>query len=201
VSLSWPLIGRTEEMRTIDAAMSASALSGILVCGAAGVGKSRLSREALSAAASQGCETRWTVGTASARAIPLGAFTAWAPSGVTDTFQLLQGVIESLASASGSAKVVLGVDDVHLLDDLSIFVVHQIVQRGAAKVILTVRDGAPIPAAIQELWTAGQFDRLDLKQLSLDETAALLSAALEGSVDSDAVEAHPRKRSVSTQHR
>lgn len=188
VRLSWPLIGRTEEMRTIEAAISSSAVSGILVCGAPGVGKSRISREALAAAASQGCETRWTVGTASARAIPLGAFTAWAPTGVTDTFQLLQGVIESLASASTSAKVVLGVDDVHLLDELSTFVVHQIVQRGAAKVILTIRDSAPIPPAIQELWTAGQFDRLDLKQLSLDETAELLSAALDGSVDPNAAQ-------------
>ena len=84
--------------------------------------------------------------------------------------------------------MVLGVDDVHLLDDLSTFVVHQIVQRGAAKVILTVRDGEPIPPAIQEIWKAGQFDRLDLQQLSLDETTALLSATLEGSVDSDAAE-------------
>ena len=82
----------------------------------------------------------------------------------------------------------MGVDDVHLLDDLSTFVVHQIVQRGAAKVILTVRDGAPIPAAIQEIWKAGQFDRLDLQQLSLDETTTLLSATLEGSVDSDAAQ-------------
>lgn len=186
--LSWPLIGRIEEMRTIGAAISPSAVAGVLVCGAPGVGKSRIAREALAAAASQGCETRWTVGTASARAIPLGAFTAWAPTGVTDTFQLLQGVIESLASASASAEVVLGVDDVHLLDDLSTFVVHQIVQRGAAKVILTVRDNAPIPPAIQELWTAGQFDRLDLKQLSLDETAELLSAALDGAVDLDAAQ-------------
>ena len=32
----------------------------------------------------------------SARAIPLGAFTAWARSGITDTVQLLRGVIESL---------------------------------------------------------------------------------------------------------
>jgi len=127
------------------------------------------------------------VGTSSARALPLGAFTAWAPSGVTDTFQLLRVVIESL-TASTAASVVLGVDDIHLLDDLSTFVVHQIVQQSAAKVILTVRDGAPIPAAIQELWTAGHFDRLDVKQLSLDETATLLSAALEGSVDSDAVQ-------------
>jgi DNA-binding CsgD family transcriptional regulator len=189
VHLSWPLIGRTEEMRAIKAAISAPAVSGVLICGAEGVGKSRIAREGLSAAASQGCETRLTAGTSSAREIPLGAFTAWAPSGVTDTVQLLQGVIESLTAATSSAaKVVLGVDDVHLLDDLSTFVVHQIVQRGAAKVILTVRDGEPIPPAIQEIWKTGEFDRLDLQQLSLDETTALLSATLEGSVDSEAAQ-------------
>ena len=152
------------------------------------MGKSRIAREALSAAASQGCETRWAVGTSSARAIPLGAFTAWAPSGVTDTVQLLRGVIESLTAASSGATVVVGVDDVHLLDDLSTFVVHQIVQRGAAKVVLTVRDGEPIPAAIQEIWKVGQFDRLDLQPLSLDETTTLLSATLGGSVDPDAAQ-------------
>jgi DNA-binding CsgD family transcriptional regulator len=186
--LTWPLIGRMEEMRAIEAATSASDVAGILVCGPAGAGKSRIAREALSAAASQGCETHWIVGTSSARAIPLGAFTAWAPSGVTDTFQLLRGVIESLTASSATAKVVLGVDDVHLLDDLSTFVVHQIVQQGAAKVILTVRDGAPIPPAVQEVWTAGQFDRLDLQQLSLDETTMLLAATLEGSVDPGAAQ-------------
>src|SRR4029453_16381942 len=112
--LSWPLIGRTAEMRTIEAAISASAVSGILICGAAGVGKSRIAREALSAAASQGCETRWTVGTSSAREVPLGAFTAWAPSGVTDTFQLLRGVIESL-TAGPSAGGVSGGESAPLL--------------------------------------------------------------------------------------
>jgi DNA-binding CsgD family transcriptional regulator len=186
--LSWPLIGRTGEMRAIAAAVSGSAVSGILICGPSGVGKSRIAREALSAAASQGCETRWTVGTSSARAIPLGAFTAWAPSGVTDTVQLLRGVIESLTAAPSAAKVVLGVDDVHLLDDLSTFVVHQIVQEGAAKVVLTARAGVPIPAAIQELSTAGQFDRLDLEPLPPDETTTLLAAGLEGPVDSDAAQ-------------
>jgi DNA-binding CsgD family transcriptional regulator/post-segregation antitoxin (ccd killing protein) len=186
VRLSWPLIGRTGELGAVEAAISASTVSGVLVCGTAGVGKSRIVREALAAAAAQGCETRWTAGTSSARAIPLGAFSAWAPSGVTDTFQLLRGVIESLTTGSSTAEVILGIDDVHLLDELSIFVVHQIVQRGAAKVILTVRDDEAIPAAIQEIWTTGQFDRLDLKPLSLDETAKLLSAALEGPVDCDA---------------
>jgi DNA-binding CsgD family transcriptional regulator len=173
-------------MRTIEAAMTASDVSGVVVCGAAGVGKSRIAREALSAAAARGCETRWTVGTSSARAIPLGAFTAWAPSGVTDTVQLLRGVVESLTAASSGAKVIVGVDDVHLLDDLSTFVVHQIVQRGAAKVILTVRDGASISNAIQEIWKVAQFERLDLQPLSPDETTTLLSATLGGSVDADA---------------
>lgn len=181
--LSWPLTGRTEETAAIGAALLASDASGILIYGAAGVGKSRIAREALSAGESQGCECRWAAGTSSARAIPLGAFTAWAPSGVTDTVQLLRGVIESLTASPLGVRVVLCVDDVHLLDDLSIFVVHQIVQRGAAKVILTIRDGESITAAVQEIWTVGQFDRLDLQPLSLDETTTLLSATLEGPVD------------------
>src|SRR5271156_6829029 len=175
-------------MAAIEAAILASDASGIVVYGAAGVGKSRIAREALSATESQGCECRRAVGTSSARAIPLGAFTAWAPSGVTDTVQLLRGVIESLTAASSDATVVVCVDDVHLLDDLSIFVVHQIMQRGAAKVLLTVLDGEPIPAAVQEIWKGGRFERLDLQPLSLDEATTLLSATLGGSVDSDAAQ-------------
>ncbi len=181
--MRWPLIGRSEEMRAIEAAVLASDVSGIVIYGAAGVGKSRIVREALSAAEAQGREIRLAFGTSSARAIPLGAFSAWAESGVTDTVQLLRGVIDSLTSAAAGAMVAVCIDDVHLLDDLSIFVVHQIVQRGAAKVILTIRDGEPITPAVQEIWTAGQFDRLDLQPLSLDETAALLSATLDGPVD------------------
>ena len=142
----------------------------------------------LSTVASHGGETHWTAGSTSALAIPLGAFTAWAPSGVSDTVQLLQGVIESLTAAPSATAVVVGVDDVNLLDDLSIFVVHQIVQRGAAKVILTVRDGVQIPTAIREILKDGQFDRLDLQQLSLDETTALLSETLAGPVDADAAQ-------------
>ena len=186
--LSWPLVGRSEEMRAIEAAIVASDVSGVVICGAAGVGKSRIAREALSAAVSHGFEGRWAVGASAARAIPLGAFTAWAQPGVTDTHQLLGGVMESLTAAPSGTSVVLGVDDVHLLDDLSIFVLHQIVRRGAAKVVLTIRDGDPIDTAVQEIWAVGEFDRLDLQPMSLDETTALLSATLAGPVDPDAAQ-------------
>ena len=173
-------------MRLIEAALSDPGSSGIVICGAAGVGKSRIAREALESAASRGCVTHWAVGTSCARTLPLGAFTAWARSDGTDTVQLVRGVIESLTAAAPGTTVVVGVDDVHLLDDLSTFVVHQIVQRSAAKVVLTVRDGEPIPTGTQELWKAGQFDRLDLQPLPPDETTTLLSATLGGSMDSHA---------------
>ncbi len=181
--LSWPLIGRSEQLRTIKTAVAASDTPGIVVCGAAGVGKSRIAREALSAAVSRGWEGRWAVGTSAARAIPLGAFTAWSQPGVTDTLQLPRAVMEALTTAPSGVPVVLAVDDVQLLDDLSVFVLLQIVQRGAAKVMLTVRAGDPIPPAVQEIWKIGQFERIDLQPLSLDETTTLLSATLAGPVD------------------
>ena len=183
---AWPLTGRSEEMRIIEAALSASDLSGIVVCGAAGVGKSRIGREALTSAASRGCETRWAIGTSSARAVPLGAFATWARSDVTDPLQLVPGVIESLTSAPRGTTVVVGVDDAHLLDDLSTFVLHQIVHRHATKVLLTIRDGEPISAGLQEIWKGGQLDRLDMQPLSRDETTMLVSATLGESLDPDA---------------
>jgi DNA-binding CsgD family transcriptional regulator len=186
VHLSWPLIGRSEELVLITGALSDPDSSGIVVGGAAGVGKSRIAREALATAASRGCETRWSVGTSSARALPLGAFTAWVSSAEPDTLQLVRGVIESLSSAPPGTTVVVGVDDAHLLDDLSTFVLHQIVQRRVAKVLLTIRDGEPISAGLQEIWQGGQIERLDLQPLPRDETTMLVSATLGGSLEPDA---------------
>ena len=150
VRLTWPLTGRSKEMRLIEAGLSDRDCSGIVVCGGAGVGKSRVAREATAQAASRGCEVRWAVATTSAQTLPLGALAAWAGSAGGDGVQLVGGVIESLTCAPDGATVVVGVDDAPLLDDLSIFVVHQIVQRRAAKVVLTVRDGETVPA-VQEV--------------------------------------------------
>ena len=102
----------------------------------------------------------------SARKLPLGAFAPWAASTGSDRLQLVRGVIESVTAAPPGTTVVLGVDDVHLLDELSTFVLHQIVQREAAKVVLTLRDGERVPTEVYEIWQGGQFDRLDLQPLS-----------------------------------
>jgi DNA-binding CsgD family transcriptional regulator len=184
--LAWPLTGRSEEMRLIDAALETPGQSGVVVCGVPGVGKSRLAREVLSRAAPRGWETRWAVGTNSARTLPLGAFADWAEPVRGDNLQLVRGVIESLTAAAPGVRVVIGIDDVNVLDDLSVFVLQQIVQREAARLVLTVRHWEPVPEAVREIWQGGQFERLDLQPLSRAESAVLVSAALGGRLDPDA---------------
>ena len=146
------------------------------------MGKSRIAREALSTARSTAWDVRWAFGTTSARTLPLGAFASWENLAGNDTGVLMRSVIDALTSPILGC-VVLGVDDVHLLDALSAFVLHQIVKRRAAKVVLTVRDGEPVPPEIEQLWQADTFDRLKLKPLAGNDIASLLSATLEGSVD------------------
>ena len=186
VHLTWPLVGREEELRILEAAMADPELSGFILCGAAGVGKSRIAREALTSLAARGYETRWVVGTSAARTLPLGAFASWVRSPITADLQLVGSVISQLTDVAPSTKVVVGVDDAHLLDDLSIFVVHQIIQRRAAKVVLTLRDDELVPESTQEIWKMGRFDRLDVQPLSREETTALVAAALGGVLDPDA---------------
>jgi DNA-binding CsgD family transcriptional regulator len=183
--MTWPLTGRTEELGILAAALSDPELCGVIVCGAAGVGKSRVAREALALAAANGSETRWTVGTSVARALPLGAFASWVRQPITADLQLVGAVISQLTDGSPGVPVVIGVDDVHLLDDLSIFVVDQIIARGAAKFVLTLRDDEPTPEATQEIWRVGRFDRLDLQPLSREETGTLVAVTLGGALDPD----------------
>jgi DNA-binding CsgD family transcriptional regulator len=188
VPLAWPLTGRSKELRLIEAAISDRDSSGIVIRGEAGVGKSRMAREALAIAASNGHDVRWIVGTSSARSLPLGALASWASPENGEGLTLVRGIVASLTGTSDGKTAILFVDDAALLDDLSTFVVHQIISQRAAKVVLTVRDGEPVPPATQELWQGGQFDRLDLEPLSRDDTAALVSATVGGLVDPLAAE-------------
>ncbi|AFM15376.1 transcriptional regulator, luxR family [Mycolicibacterium chubuense NBB4] len=186
--LAWPLIGRSKETRLILAALHDPNSAGIVVSGAAGVGKSRIARETLSVAASQGWVVRWVTGTSAARSLPLGALTPLVPSTSVDALEVLRSVIAALTAVPDGRPLVLGVDDAPLLDDLSTLVLHQIIQQRLAKVLLIVRSGEPVPPATQELCKAGDFDRLYVQPLSATETASLVSQTLGGPVDPAAAE-------------
>lgn len=188
VSPEWQLTGRAEELRFIDAATRPrTGARGMVLAGSAGVGKTRLAREALARAAQRGAAVRWVVATSSARAMPLGVFANLLESVGGDPAQVVRRATDALLAGAGRAGVVVGVDDAHLLDELSAMVVHQLVLRSAATVVLTVRTGEPAPDAVTALWKDGQLDRLEVQPLSEPETAALLAAALGAPLDSAGV--------------
>jgi DNA-binding NarL/FixJ family response regulator len=181
----WPLTGRAEELSVINGLTRHHAgAAGVVLAGTAGVGKTRLAREALAIAKQRGALTRWVVGTASARALPLGAFAATLGVVGPDPARLVRQASTALLAGGGKAGVVIGVDDAHLLDELSATLVHQLVLRRAASVVLTLRTAETAPDAVTALWKDGHLSRLELQPLSPNETTALLEAALGGAIDS-----------------
>lgn len=156
-----------------------------MLAGAAGVGKTRLAREALAVARRHGRPTRWVVATGSSNTVPLGAFAEFAGSFGRDPVRWVQDVIDALTAGAEPMATVVGIDDAHLLDDLSALVVHQLVRRRLATVVLTVRTGsaATTAEAITSLWKDESLIRIDLQPLSAAEIAVLVASALGGDVE------------------
>lgn len=166
-----------------DATRASGAQSrGIVVSGSAGVGKTRVAREAVAACPPLGARRHWIVGTASARSVPLGAFADIASDFGPDPLRRVREVIDGLVGDRRDGTVILGVDDAHLLDDLSAFAVHQLVTRRLVTMILTTRSGEQPPDAITAIWKDQHLQRLELQPLSLDETTRLLEHVLDGPV-------------------
>ncbi|MGV9868849.1 LuxR family transcriptional regulator, partial [Rhodococcus koreensis] len=180
----WPLTGRAEELSLISEAIRGGKSSGIVVAGAAGVGKTRLVREALADAASRGIRTRWIAATQSAQSVPLGAFTEVVSNFGPDPGLRVREVIDALIGTDQDERGVIGIDDAHLLDDLSALVVHQLALRKVVRLVINVRSGEPAPDAVTSMWKERLVERLDLQPLSLDETHTLLETVLDGQLDS-----------------
>jgi DNA-binding NarL/FixJ family response regulator len=185
VARAWRLVGRGEELRLVEAALRRTDRArGIVLAGAAGVGKTRLAREALVGVARRGAVTRWVSATESARALPLGAFASLVGDVTGTDARVLARAMDAVLAGAARAGVVVGVDDAHLLDPLSALLVHRLVLDDAATVVLTVRSGESAPGAVTALWKDGHLDRLEVRPLSEPETVALLEAVLGGPLDS-----------------
>jgi DNA-binding NarL/FixJ family response regulator len=182
----WPLVGRSEELAVIADATRATAdrARGIVLSGSAGVGKTRVAREVIAGLGPRTARRHWIVGTASSRSVPLGAFADIASDFGPDPLRRVREVVNGLVGDARDGEVVVGVDDAHLLDDLSAFTIHQLVTRRLASVILTIRSGESPPDAITAIWKDQHLERLELQPLSLSEIAGLVEHVLGGPVHS-----------------
>ncbi len=78
---------------------------------------------------------------------------------------------------------VLVVDDAHLLDDSSAALVHRLALRGRTRLLVTVREGVPVPEDVSRLWKENLLPRVALAPMTEHECGELLSRAVGGYVD------------------
>ncbi|HTF52176.1 MAG TPA: LuxR C-terminal-related transcriptional regulator [Pseudonocardia sp.] len=174
----WPLTGRTDQWTRAATALRES--GGVVLAGAAGVGKTRLAREVLAEAGRHGRTTRWIGATASSRGIPLGAFAALIGELSAGSEAILLG---RLGGVLREDVEVLVVDDAHLLDDVSATLLHQLAVERATRLVVTVRSGETAPDAVTALWKDGLLARLDVPALAEPDTVRLIESVLGGRLE------------------
>ena len=191
-NIVWRLVGRQAELQRLKSALVDDRRC-VVLAGRTGVGKSRLGQEALDVCRAAGFEIARVTATRASSGIPLGAFAPLLPVGepqrgaVDDRANLLHRCADTLARRAGGKPLVLGVDDAHLLDDMSATLVHQVAESGAVIVIATVRSGEFAPDPVVTLWKSGLAERIELEGLSQADVGEALTAALGGQVDEAAV--------------
>ena len=146
------------------------------------MGKTWLVREALRRAEASGERTNWIVGTESARALPLGHSSArWVRRCRLRTD--VRRVINSFVAQQRRGRVLVGVDDAHLLDGLSALVVQQLAQSGGVRLVVTIRTGQRRTRCGDGVVEDGLLERLDLGPLSAAATREVIESKLDGPVD------------------
>ena len=163
------LIGRDVEVADLWAAVRDG--SGALVSGEPGVGKTALAHALAHRVARSGERVEWIVATAASRPMPFGALAPLLPDDLATLHPalVLGALARHLRASGGRRPPLIVVEDAHLLDDASAATVLGLVTAGAARVLVTVREGHPAPDAVRSLWkdaflpstTIAPFDRDD----------------------------------------
>lgn len=179
----WPIVGRERELDSVWAAFAGSVVNAVVVRADAGVGKTRLAKEALGRL---DCRTEWIAASRAANAIPFGAMAHLLPEDVQSAggaVGLIQAVCSRVASWGGRSDVAIGVDDAHLLDDASATVVANLITARAAFVVLTVHKLERLPDCLAELGMDGDAEVLELPTLPTATIDQLIDYSAGSGVD------------------
>lgn len=182
----WPIVGRDAELRALSEAMDDPGCGGVALVGGPGFGKTRLAARAVELAQSHGMASTSLRATKSGAAIPFGAlapfFVDLAVS-ADASGDLLQRTIDAIALHHGEERIILMVDDAHELDDASLSLLDQLVQRGCVFIVFTVRTGEGSSETIVNMWKDQQILRIEVGPLPRRDLRALAAMAVGGPVD------------------
>lgn len=119
--------------------------------------------------------------------IPFGAFVRFVPTTAgmpVHQLEVLARLTNDLLATAGDGRLLVGVDDAHLLDDSSAALVHSLVEGGAA-VLATIRSGEPLADAIAALRKDLGVEHVELGPLDREALEELALAELGGRLDPD----------------
>jgi DNA-binding CsgD family transcriptional regulator len=183
--ISWPLLGRDVELAQLATAIDDPECGGVVLIGAAGLGKTRLATHALEMAASRGLTTSSVRATRSGAGIPFAALASLLPEldlPIDATASLLRAAALAIDERRGDGPFVLMVDDAQDLDDASVALLDHLVSAGSMFVVLTVRSDQS-DASSAEIWQHDHIVRIDLAPLADAEVRALATIAVGGPLE------------------
>jgi DNA-binding CsgD family transcriptional regulator len=185
----WPLVGRESELGRLRTLITGIA-RGVVLAGPAGVGKTRLSLELVELARLADTTIIQVGATRAASSLPLGAFAPFLPTmtpgevvPAENRIELLQRCARAIVATARGHRLLLVVDDAHLLDDTSATLVQQLVAVEGAIVVATLRDDEATPDPIVALWKDNGVERMEVGGLDAVTVEQLLAAVLGGPVD------------------
>ena len=192
----WPLVGRAAELELLaDWFRSSQDTGGVLLTGAAGMGKTRVAEEAFRLAVGAGVPVARAAGHPEARSIPFAALahllpgdlaTAVGPDGELDRAVVFHRARGALRERAGAARLLVLIDDADLLDELSRALLSSLVQSRTAFAVLTMRTtGGPTP--FDHLLKDGHLMRLEITPLRDEAVETLLHRVLGGPLVAESV--------------
>ena len=186
---AWPLVGRQQLLDRITATLRSPAASVVILCGPSGVGKTRLASHAAGLLEADGWLAIPVTASETMSSIPLGALApAFAREPLDlgavsqDSVVLFEQVRRSIELMATGRRALMVVDDLSLLDSLSLAVITQLLASGTVRLIATVRSGDPLPDAILSMWTSSTALRLDVPPLDVAEYETVLAEVLSSPI-------------------
>lgn len=180
-------VGRQVERRAALGALDDSRLRVVLICGPAGVGKSRLALECLDSQ-SVDAEHRWIcLANPTLSSVPFGAIAHLLPPEAVAASSSPGAGLAMFAAFRryfGTAPVLILVDDLQHLDDASAGLLIQLINVASVRLVATLRDGATVPLGFGPVLQSEQAMRIDLGMLNRAETAELARQSLDGDLAS-----------------